>query len=287
MSEGTTAVAVVETNVDEKKAALRRQIEEELSYVPEDLRKEVFVYAKSGLLGDSKDVAKSIYTAAAKIGVGKSIGLNAQAALRGVIFQPNGSPTFTANTMAYLIKTSGKYDYDFEFAHDDKGVLTSCKITFWKKRDSQWLPAGVSEFTKKDAETAGLATKETFKKFPKNMFFCRAMTNGAKWACPDIFGGHTPYTPDEIPGSSTVIDYETLEPVEVIVHTKKPAAAAKASPLVEQLMRETLTDEHVVLTMFNVRSLADLDDDQAAKVVDFLEKKKRATPGAAEAAVAA
>jgi hypothetical protein len=38
------------------------------------------------------------------------------------------------------------------------------------------------------------------------MLFARALSNGAKWFCPDIFGGGPIYTPDEL---GAVIDGET------------------------------------------------------------------------------
>ena len=35
-------------------------------------------------------------------------------------------------------------------------------------------------------------------KFPRNMLFARAMSNGQKWYCPDAFNGATVYTPEEL-----------------------------------------------------------------------------------------
>ena len=37
----------------------------------------------------------------------------------------------------------------------------------------------------------------SWKHYPRNMLFSRAISNGAKWYCPDLFGGPV-YTPDEM-----------------------------------------------------------------------------------------
>lgn len=284
MSEQATAAIAVSD--DERREALRKQLHDDLSYMPEEQRKELLVLVKSGFFSGGKDPVKAIYEAAAKIGIGASIGLSAQAALRGVILQQNGMPTFSANTMSYLIRKSEKYDYDYEFVKE-KDVVTGCKLTFFKLRGKEWVKAGTSEFGKKDADLAGLSGKETFKKYPANMYFARAMTNGAKWACPDVFEGVVPYLPDEVPGASTPVDYATVGPeVKVMEFTQppriqqKPQASGGRVSAVEALLRETETDTYVLLEMFDVGGIPELTDAQADKAIDFLEKKKRALPAA-------
>jgi hypothetical protein len=53
-----------------------------------------------------------------------------------------------------------------------------------------------STFTIQDAQQAGLASGN-YKTFPRNMLFARALTNGARWFCPEVFNGPI-YTPDEL-----------------------------------------------------------------------------------------
>ncbi|NBO17384.1 MAG: hypothetical protein EBV07_00610 [Proteobacteria bacterium] len=53
---------------------------------------------------------------------------------------------------------------------------------------------GNSTFTIEDAKKAG--TKNT-DKFPRNMLFARAMSNGVKWYTPDVFAGPV-YVPEEM-----------------------------------------------------------------------------------------
>jgi len=53
---------------------------------------------------------------------------------------------------------------------------------------------GNSTFTIEDAKKA---LTKNIDKFPKNMLFARAISNGVKWYCPDIFSGPV-YVPEEM-----------------------------------------------------------------------------------------
>ena len=76
------------------------------------------------------------------------------------------------------------------------------KVSIQFYEDGQ--PSGVSEFTKADATLAGLTGKDIWKKFPRNMLFSRALSNGVRWFTPDVFNGSTMYTPDEIDADVTI-----------------------------------------------------------------------------------
>ena len=39
---------------------------------------------------------------------------------------------------------------------------------------------------------------DNWRKYPKNMLFARAISNGVKWHCPDVMNGQPVYTPDEM-----------------------------------------------------------------------------------------
>ncbi|RDT44717.1 hypothetical protein DXF87_27490, partial [Enterobacter roggenkampii] len=47
-------------------------------------------------------------------------------------------------------------------------------------------------------------------KFPKNMLFARAMSNGVKWFTPDVFSGPV-YTPEELGGVQITEDVQHEE----------------------------------------------------------------------------
>ncbi len=157
------------------------------------------IIAKSGYFQDANESAKAIV----KILAGRELGLGAIAASTG-IYIIKGKVTISANSMAAIVKNSGKYDYrviELDASH--------CKIEFYQGNDK----IGLSEFTMEDAKLAGLLnTKgDTWQKFPRNMLFARAMSNGAKWFCADVFAGTPVYTPDELGAD---VDGETGQIIE-------------------------------------------------------------------------
>jgi hypothetical protein len=75
-----------------------------------------------------------------------------------------------------------------------------------------------SEFTIEDAKKAGLLTsgnRGSWEKYPRNMLFARALSNGAKWHCADIFGGPV-YVPEEM---GAIVDGDT----GTVLQLKAPA----------------------------------------------------------------
>ena len=76
-----------------------------------------------------------------------------------------------------------------------------CAIDFY--RDGEKLDPTVT-FTDEDAERAGLnqptrgGKPSNHMKFPRNMKFARAMSNGVGLHCPDLTAGTPEYTPDEL-----------------------------------------------------------------------------------------
>jgi hypothetical protein len=68
---------------------------------------------------------------------------------------------------------------------------TACEIAFTE----QGKDCGRSRFTIEDARKA---QTKNLDKFPRNMLFARAMSNGCRWYCPDVFNGAPTYTPEEL-----------------------------------------------------------------------------------------
>lgn len=159
-----------------------------------DLRTLGEVYAKSGFFSDTRDAAQAIV----KIMAGQELGFGPIASMTGV-YIVKGRVSLSANLIAAAIKRSGRYNYRVR-EHGDE----ACEIEFFEHGQS----AGTSRFTAADAKRAGTQNMD---KFPRNMLFARAMSNGAKWYCADIFGGPV-YTPDEL---GARVDGETGEVIEI------------------------------------------------------------------------
>jgi len=137
-------------------------------------------FFKSGMFSDIKSAQQAVV----KIMAGAEMGISPFAAMSGIhIIQ--GKPTIGAGLMAARVKGFGKYDYKV-LEHSDK----ICSIEYFQGSNS----LGVSTFTIEDAKKAGTKNLD---KFPKNMLFARAMSNGVKWYTPDIYENPV-YVPEEM-----------------------------------------------------------------------------------------
>jgi hypothetical protein len=137
-------------------------------------------FYESGMFTDIKSVAQAMV----KISAGQEIGIPPFAAMTGIhIIQ--GKPTIGAGLIASRLKGSGKYDYRVVDASEKV-----CSIDFYQGNTK----IGNSTFTIEDAKKA---LTKNIDKFPKNMLFARAISNGVKWYCPDIFSGPV-YVPEEM-----------------------------------------------------------------------------------------
>jgi hypothetical protein len=136
-------------------------------------------FYESGMFTDIKSAAQAMV----KISAGAEMGIPPFAAMSGIhIIQ--GKPTIGAGLMAANVKASNKYDY--KVIEQTEKV---CSIDFYKGKEK----LGNSTFTIEEAKKAGTKNLD---KFPKNMLFARAISNGVKWYTPDVFSGPV-YTPEE------------------------------------------------------------------------------------------
>ncbi len=173
---------------------------------------------KSGYFQDSKDVSQAIV----KILAGREMGFGAFASMTGV-YIIQGRPSVGANLMASAVKRSGRYDYRVMEMTD-----TACEIEYLQGGKS----IGRSRFTIEDAKKA---QTKNLDKFPRNMLFARAMSNGVRWYCPDVFDGAPVYTPEELGADVTesgdVVPGSFVEvkaaPAPVQAHAQK----AQATPV--------------------------------------------------------
>jgi hypothetical protein len=90
---------------------------------------------------------------------------------------------------------------------DDK----NCSIDFLQGGEV----IGNSSFSIEDAKKA---QTKNIDKFPKNMLFARAISNGVKWFCPDVFAGPV-YVSEEMPDNT--VDVNHIEVIEPTILNKK------------------------------------------------------------------
>jgi hypothetical protein len=174
------------------------------------------VLHKSGYFSDVKSQAQAVV----KVLAGREIGIPAIASMKGIhIIQ--GQPSIGAVLMGAIIKRSNRYNYRVTKMTDEEVT-----IEFFERDHAarDWAPIGVSSFSKSDAQKA---QTKNMGAYPRNMLFARAMSNGARWYCPDVFAGAI-YTPDELGGH---VDAETGEIIDAqIIEPSAPAPSPTPPP---------------------------------------------------------
>jgi hypothetical protein len=153
-------------------------------------------FVKSGYFQDASDVSKAIV----KIMAGREFGFGPFSSMTN-IYIIQGRPSLGANLMASAVKRHPQYDYRVRKMND-----AACEIEYFQRNGDKWDSLGISSFTLDDARKAGTKNLD---KFPRNMLFARAMSNGVRWYCPDVFGTAV-YTPEEM-GVETSEDGAVIE----------------------------------------------------------------------------
>jgi hypothetical protein len=151
------------------------------------------IFYESGMFTDTKSAAQAFV----KIQAGQEIGLSPFASMSGINVIV-GKPTFGAGVIASAVKNSAKYDFKVKELTD-----LICSIDFFEGKEF----IGNSTFTIADAKKQ--ATKN-LEKFPRNMLYARAMSNGQKWFCPDVFQMAV-YVPEEMQEITENITHEIIE----------------------------------------------------------------------------
>lgn len=188
--------------------------------------------AQSGYF-DTKNKAQALM----KIAIGIELGIGPLAAVRGVLIDDFGNISITANLQAALVQRSERYKYEI-VKHDE----TQCVIEFFERStraDTGWRSLGISTLTMAQAVKAGMNTqwskkdnklveKITWRNYPRNMLFARALTNGVKWFAPAVTAGIPVYDPDEIQDVETSRHLASANPPAVIQPTSTTTTTTEA-----------------------------------------------------------
>lgn len=179
-------------------------VKKQLSY--DEIAQVGKAFVASGMFGKDIDrVSKAI----TKIMAGQELGLAPFASMRAV-HVIEGNATLSANTMAGMVKSSGRYDYTVIKKETD-----ACVIDFYEYIKGKRTKIGTESFDHEEAKAAGLLNKQNWQKYPKAMMFARCISNGVRSYCPDVFSGMLVYTPDELNArvsvSGDVIDGEEVK----------------------------------------------------------------------------
>jgi len=168
----------------------------------DDAMKAAQAMAASGFFQDARQAAQAVV----KILAGQELGVGPFTSMTGV-YIIQGRPALSANIMAAAVKRSGRYNFRVIELTD-----TRCEIAFFENGQE----CGRSTFTADEARKAGTKNMD---KYPRNMLYARAISNGVRWFCPDVLGGSPVYTPEELGAQvnedGQVIDVTVSEPEPV------------------------------------------------------------------------
>jgi hypothetical protein len=220
----------------------------------------------------------SVEQALAVILMGRELGVGPTTALSNITIAM-GKPTLGYALVGALIQKSGRYGYRV-LEMNDRQV----SIEFY---ESTTLPAtggagtrmlGVSTFTVEDAQRAGLLQQRgagAWDKYLRNMLLARALTNGARWYCPGVFGGAV-YDPEEfglagVPGTLPA-PVPDEEPVDAIYTPSSNAGGVTIQALLERYSADQILAANggdLPATDDELRAVAErlrADDEAAAPV---------------------
>jgi hypothetical protein len=181
------------------------------------------IFAESGMFTDSKQMAQAFV----KIQAGQEMGIGAFASMTGINIIM-GKPTISAGLIASAVKGSGKYDYKVKEMNEK-----ICSVDFYQGKEF----IGNSTFTLEDAKKQ--CTKN-LDKFPKNMLFARAISNGQKWFCPDIFQISV-YVPEEMAEQTEEINHVEIIEIPKEIPTLSDAQLEKTLNSTKSTMTKALT----------------------------------------------
>lgn len=208
------------------------------------------VFHQSGMFQDVKSAAAAMV----KIKAGEELGFGPFASMAGIDII-KGKVSVGSGLQASLIKDSPRYRYSVVQLDGD-----GCVLSFYEKLDSGWTVLGESKFDKQDATDAGLAGGDNYKKYARNMFFARALTNGMRWYCPDLLracGGqsetHDDFDVDETIAETTVTENgETVDTsTGEVLEEREDVSAIDVEPPVDAAEVSLVDLREAVLTSFN------------------------------------
>lgn len=202
----------------------------------DDIKRISTIFIGSGMFKGDKSLsqAQQVYQAGVKIIAGVEFGIQPFAAMRGINII-SGNAEMSANLMAAKVKKHPRYDYRVKQWDNDGCVITFFEIPYPGAPRSEWDELGESSFTHEDAVTAQLAGGQNWRKFARNMYFARAISNGVRIYTPDVFYGAPVYVEGEISGE--------FKPGGEVQEDNSNGPSAKSEPAEAEIVEPATEDE--------------------------------------------
>lgn len=165
--------------------------------------------AQSGFYKDIRDAAAGVV----KLRIARELGLG----LRGIsdVHIVEGKPTLSYQAILGMVRAyTGPHNtdrYSFRYLRRDE----ECVEIEWTINGEV---IGTSKCDTDDAKRMGLASRQTWQKYPRQMRTARAVTEGVNAFMPEVIGGSI-YTPDELGDESGLGGESVVAPVVVASST--------------------------------------------------------------------
>ena len=171
----------------------------------------------------------------------KELGLPPMQCLFGGMHNINGKIELSAALMNSMIRRGG---------HKLEIILLDNKVCSIKGTRKDTGETYKETFTLQDAETAGLMANPTWKKYPKNMLFARALKNLARVLFSDIIG------PSYVEGEVSELDEE--KPKRKALESHEEAVTVEATVVEDVVESEPISvdDSHIEL----IQKLSGIED---------------------------
>lgn len=189
----------------------------------------------------------SVEQALAVILMGRELGIGPTTALSNITIAM-GKPTLGYSLVGALIQKSGRYGYTVTKLTDTEASIDFFeRVGFSGGAAAVARPLGTSIFTLEDARRAGLlnARTGTWDKYQRNMLLARALTNGARWYCPEVFGGAV-YDPSELDVAGELPPPVPDEPIVEAEYTPAPPPSSNANGVTIEGLLERYTAEQIL-----------------------------------------
>lgn len=180
----------------------------------DEFRQVSTLFAESGLFSDVKSASQCFVKimAGAEMGIPPFTSMSAFHIIQGKV-------VMAANSIAARIKASGRYNYRVI-----EKTATRCALEF----SEGGKPSHTEVW---DVDRARKASVKNMDKYPDAMLFSRAISAGARVACPDVIGSY--YTPEEL-GADVNADGEIIDmPAQVSSTHAAQATEHKAAAAVD------------------------------------------------------
>lgn len=196
---------------------------------------------------------------AVRILAGRELGIGPVASLRNIEIV-RGNLSIRSHLMAAMIKRSPRYNYRVTLSTDEK-----CIIEFLEDGEL----CGPSEFTLDDAKRANLTNNDSWKRYPKIMLYNRAMSQGAKMYCPDIFLGGVFYENELIEAEATPVAQDRVDAVRAQEPEPELATERQMRLLYGKLKACGVRDGHK-RTLIDFAYPTGLSKRSATEMIDYL-----------------